>query len=293
MDYYKTLEITRNASNDEIKKSYRKLAMRWHPDKNKNNKELAEEKFKCISEAYSILSNPEKRSIYNKFGKEGLKASRQQPDVHVDPMYVFKTFFSNNGFPRSRNFDSEFNNNWMKETQMKPTPTIYYDLNCNLHDLYYGCKKTIKLEKNNLQNILNKNEIEIDIKKGWKSGTKITFENMQSKPKMKPGDICFIVKEIKMANWQRNNNDLIYTYNLDFKTAAEGCSFKLIHINGKTYDIIVFPMVSSKEYKLMENLGMPIKETGTFGNLIIDFDISLKGIGKESRAPPSINRSFS
>ncbi len=292
MDYYKILEINRNSSQEDIKKSYRKLAMKWHPDKNKKNKEFAEEKFKNISEAYSVLSDPDKRIIYDKYGRDGLKSNRSQADVNVDPMYVFRTFFSNNGFPKNKNFDSRFNSDWINQNDKPKSPTIFYDLNCNLYDLYYGCKKKIQLEKNK-NSVLNKNEIEIDIKKGWKQGTKITFDNLQCRPNMSPGDITFIVKEIKLSNWRRNNDDLIYTYNLDLDKARKGFTFKLNHINGKNLDIVVFPMESSKEYKLLENLGMPIKETGNFGNLIVDFDISLLSNEKNNLPMPSINRSFS
>jgi len=64
-DYYKILDIPKDATEQQIKKSYKKLAIKWHPDKNLNNKEEAENKFKQISEAYEILSNPEKRHQYD------------------------------------------------------------------------------------------------------------------------------------------------------------------------------------------------------------------------------------
>lgn len=70
-DYYKILGVPKTAKDDEIKKAYRKLALRWHPDKNKSPG--AEEKFKEISEAYDVLSDKEKREIFDKFGEEGLK----------------------------------------------------------------------------------------------------------------------------------------------------------------------------------------------------------------------------
>ena len=70
--FYEALNLTKEASEDEIKKSYRKLAVKYHPDKNPDNKEEASAKFKEISEAYSVLSDKEKRNIYDKFGKEGL-----------------------------------------------------------------------------------------------------------------------------------------------------------------------------------------------------------------------------
>jgi len=72
-DYYKILGISSNALSSEIKKAYRKLALKWHPDKNQDTKELASENFKKIAEAYEILSDTKKRDLYNKYGKQGLE----------------------------------------------------------------------------------------------------------------------------------------------------------------------------------------------------------------------------
>lgn len=71
-DYYKTLDVPKDADEKEIKKAYRKLALKWHPDKNQDNKEEAEDKFKKISEAYDVLSDKDKRAAYDRYGKKGL-----------------------------------------------------------------------------------------------------------------------------------------------------------------------------------------------------------------------------
>ena len=69
-DFYEVLGVSRNAEEKEIKKAYRKLSLKYHPDKNPNNKEMAEEIFKKISFAYGILSDKQKRSDFNKYGRD-------------------------------------------------------------------------------------------------------------------------------------------------------------------------------------------------------------------------------
>ena len=88
-DYYNLLNVSKSASADEIKKAYRKLAIKWHPDKNKGDAS-AEEKFKKISEAYDVLSDDKKRSQYDQFGHDAFspKSSRHPPPAH-DPFDVF------------------------------------------------------------------------------------------------------------------------------------------------------------------------------------------------------------
>lgn len=97
-DYYDVLGIARGSSEEEVKKAYRKMALKWHPDKNTGeNKELAEKKFKEISEAYQVLGDPEKRGIYDRYGHAGL----QQNGADSDEFYGFEdAFMSQNGGSR-------------------------------------------------------------------------------------------------------------------------------------------------------------------------------------------------
>src|SRR5919109_3565068 len=82
-DLYDKLGVSRTASDDEIKKAYRKLAMKYHPDRNNGSKE-AEEKFKDITEAYGVLRNPEKRAAYDRYGDAGLRGGGMGGFHHVD-----------------------------------------------------------------------------------------------------------------------------------------------------------------------------------------------------------------
>lgn len=123
-DYYGILGVSRDADQDGIKKAYRKAALKWHPDKNQDKKEYAEGKFKEIAEAYDVLSDPQKKAVYDQYGEEGLKGggsagpSDQHPsaggdaggmpggfhyEFRGDPNEIFSRFFKDS-FQRSSSF---------------------------------------------------------------------------------------------------------------------------------------------------------------------------------------------
>ena len=101
-DYYKILGVDRNVSETELKKAYRKLALKWHPDKNQDKKELSSNNFKKIGEAYEVLSDPEKRKIYNSYGKDGLSNNGRGAQNHhfSNANDIFKQFFQHDPFGR-------------------------------------------------------------------------------------------------------------------------------------------------------------------------------------------------
>lgn len=108
-DYYKVLGVDRNASDAEIAKAYKKLALKYHPDKNPDDKEKAEENFKVITEAYEVLHTPEKRKQYDQFGKQGVQGPGGMPGGGVSFQHadeIFKAFFGG-GDPFSMFFDDE------------------------------------------------------------------------------------------------------------------------------------------------------------------------------------------
>lgn len=119
-DYYKILGVAKNATKDEIKRAYRRLAKKYHPDLNPDNKKEAEEKFKEISEAYEVLMDDKKREIYNKYGEEGLKGTvfgdtgftwsdfTHFSDLHDIFGDLFNSFFGSDFFRESDFFKSFF-----------------------------------------------------------------------------------------------------------------------------------------------------------------------------------------
>jgi len=136
-DYYETLGVSRNASEEEIKKTYRRMALQYHPDRNPGDKE-AEERFKEASEAYEVLRDPHKREIYDFYGHDGLKSSgftgfRGFDDIFSSFSDIFEDFF---GFsPRS------------SRRGVSPGADLRYDLKISLVDAALGKETEIEIFK--------------------------------------------------------------------------------------------------------------------------------------------------
>ncbi|HSB05289.1 MAG TPA: molecular chaperone DnaJ [Thermodesulfobacteriota bacterium] len=137
-DYYKILGISRNATEEEIKKSYRRVAMQYHPDRNPGNRE-SEEKFKAASEAYEVLRDPEKRQIYDQYGIEGLKGTgftgfRGFEDIFSTFGDIFEDFF---GFGRTTR----------RGTRARAGADLRYDLKISFEEAAFGKEIEIELPK--------------------------------------------------------------------------------------------------------------------------------------------------
>jgi molecular chaperone DnaJ len=145
-DYYKILGVSRDATEEEIKRSYRKIAMQYHPDRNPGNKE-AEEKFKIASEAYEVLSDPEKREIYDHYGIEGLKGTgftgfRGFDDIFSAFGDIFEDFFG-------------FGTTYKRRTKARPGADLRYDLKISFYDAAFGKETEIEIPKEVLCDICN------------------------------------------------------------------------------------------------------------------------------------------
>ncbi|UWI83107.1 molecular chaperone DnaJ [Wolbachia endosymbiont of Howardula sp.] len=135
-DYYELLEIGRNASVEEIKKSYKRLAFKYHPDRNPNNKE-AEEKFKEIASAYEVLSDSQKRATYDQYGQESPFGSSQSFHSSGDFSDIFNDFFSGGFNSTSR---AKANKNTSAGV---PGSDLRYDLEITLEDSFKGIQAPI------------------------------------------------------------------------------------------------------------------------------------------------------
>jgi len=260
---YETLEIEKNVDAKEIKKAYRKLSRTHHPDKGGD-----EHKFKEINAAYEILSDPEKRAAYDKYGLEGVSEDGGGgPGMGGEDL--FSMFFGGGGGGR-------------RSRGPRKGPSINHPLKVSLEDLYNG--KTVKLAVNRKVIVGDvkecatcdgqgavmevrqigpgmitqvqrhcdecggqgtmaerKNErkvLEVHVDKGMKHNQKIIFRNMADEiPNQEAGDVNFVVQEKEHSLFKRKGADLLVTKELSLNQALCGFSWKIKHLDGR--DVVI------------------------------------------------------
>lgn len=142
-DYYEVLGVSKTASSDELKKQYRKLALKFHPDR--NNSSEAGEHFKEISESYAVLSDSEKRQIYDQHGHAGVDGRYSNEDIYQGARGGFSDVFGNSGAGFGFSFESIFGNN--RGFNQQRGSDLLYETSVSLEDVLYGKKMEIDLQK--------------------------------------------------------------------------------------------------------------------------------------------------
>ena len=291
-NYYDILQIAKGSTDVEIKKAYRKLAMKWHPDKNPQEvQEEAAKKFQDIGEAYDVLSDLKKRAIYDQYGYEGLRdgipdttgTSGEGYSYKENAQEIFESFFGTTnpfasfGFGETAPFASKLN-----KTGSKKADPVVITLDCTLTELYNGCVKEIYITRKRFNYNKELNEdgkvFKITVKPGWKKGTKVTFpgEGDESES-IAPADVIFVIQEVKTHDerqYERDGNILIYTYTLSLSDALTDCNLQVPTLDKRLLSIACPEVVSPYYEKLITGEGMPIsKAPGSKGDLILKFHI--------------------
>jgi len=148
-DYYEVLGVSRDVSPEEIKKAYRKLAIKYHPDRNPDNSKEAEEKFKEVSEAYKILADPEKRKIYDQYGHAGLEAEVGTGagfgGFDFDPFKIFEEVFGRGSFGEDFFGDFFGGRRTYQDRGTQPGSDLHYTLEISFEEAAFGTEKEIRI----------------------------------------------------------------------------------------------------------------------------------------------------
>jgi len=297
--FYSILQISENATQEEIKSSYRKLSMKYHPDKNRGDPESTS-KFQKISEAYETLGDPEKKKQYDMSRNNPFaKMMGQHPgEMNIDPMeHIFSNMF-NFGMPfaHMNSFNSETPNNnpfvqifhngkpinvQFGGNMIKPSPIIK-NISVSIEQVLNGTKMPIEIERWIVQpgsnseksKVFEKETLYIDIPKGVDSGEIIILNDkgniLENGIK---GDVKLFMQVENNTEFKRRGIDLVLEKTISLKESLCGFNFDIKFITGKVYTISnpSGNVIPPGHNKIIPNLGLT--RDGITGNLIIIFTI--------------------
>jgi len=285
MDYYETLGVTKDAPNEQIKKAYRKLALKYHPDKNKGSKE-AEEKFKTISEAYAVLSDKEKRQQYDMYGSAGFQQRYSQEDIfRGSNIGDILREFGFGGFGgatfRSAGGGSPFEAFFHQATGMGGQQSFHtagraqqpakgsditFELAITLNDVLNGAEKTVSLRhRGRVENVSVK--VPIGIEAGKK--LRLSGKGSPSPGGGPPGDLYLLVKIMPHDIFSREGVDLIFQQKIPFSAACLGTAIEVPTLEGKQLKVRVPAGIQQNARLRIKGRGLPTGPKGNRGDIYV------------------------
>ena len=271
IDYYKILGIEKKSTENDIKKAYRKLARKYHPDLNPDDKE-AEKKFKEINEANEVLSNTENRKKYDKYGKDWQHAdefekAKKQQQSQRGYQKQSSGDFSNGDY--SDFFESMFGGARSRSGNVQYRGQDYNaELQLNLKDVYTAHKRTLTI---------NGKKIRLTIPAGVKNGQVIKIKGqggkgLNSGPN---GDLLIRFSIENHSKFKRDNNNLVSTIDIDLYSALLGGDITADTFDGKV-KLKVKPETQNGTKVKLKGKGFPVyKKEGEFGDLYITYNVIL------------------
>lgn len=278
-DYYKVLGVEKKATDDELKKAYRKLAMKYHPDKNKDDK-AAEAKFKEVSEAYAVLSDKEKRRQYDEFGANGFQQRFSQEDIFkgFDFSDILKEFGFGGGMFGGKRGGGRFSFGGApfgvhggRQPRTKGTDVVY-ELPLSLQEIAAGTQKTLSLQHGD-----RVEKVSVAIPKGMVEGKKLRLPGKGNKDPYggASGDLYVQVKALPDRIFSAEGHDLVITRGLKLSEALLGATLSIPTIDGKELNIKVPPGTNHKTKMRLAGHGLPRMKGSGKGDLFVQLAIQM------------------
>ena len=283
-DYYEILGVQKGASDDEIKKAYRKLALKYHPDRNRGDKS-SEETFKKISEAYAVLSDPEKRQQFDTFGSSGFHQRYSADDIFrgTDFNSILKDF--NMGFNGGSGFEQIFSQMFgggARRTSPEKGQNVEYTVQITFHESFTGSEKPIHFRLNDG----TVRDLKVKIPAGIKEGGKlrVSGKGAPSPYGGRAGDLIVVVNIAPDSFFRREGQDLEADLEMKISEAILGASVDLKTMTGNKR-IKVPPGVKPGTKIRLRGLGFPSpQKNGDSGDLFAVVKIGVpKGLSAEQQ----------
>ena len=304
VDYYKVLGVAKNATPEEIKKAYRKMALKYHPDRNKDDKE-AENKFKEVNEAYAVLSDTEKRKQYDTFGSQGFRQRYTKEDIYKNSDIsdilrdmglggdFFSRIFGNQAAGRSG--PSGFRTYTYTGGGARPGPgyggmgpdfggfqqgaqapqrgnDLVYELPVSLEEVFEGTTKMVSYRRGGKME-----RVSVKVPAGIVSGKKLRLTG-KGEPGINggpTGDLFIRVRVLENPGFKREGDDLVTSLKVPYSQAALGAEIQVQTLEGRTLSVKV-PKGSQNGSRLrLKGQGLPrFKGTGR-GDLFVKIEIQV------------------
>ncbi|MBL6966967.1 MAG: J domain-containing protein [Proteobacteria bacterium] len=291
-DYYKILGISKSASPEEIKKAYRKLALKYHPDHNKGNTS-AEARFKDLNEAYAVLRDPEKKKQYDMFGAEGFQNRFSQEDIFrgFDLGSIFREFGFGGGGRGQNPFSQMYGgmggfghgpSGFQGHGQGMKGQNLVYELPTTLEELCKASNKTIVYQIDGREE-----RVSVKVPRGITGGQKLRLQG-KGQPGLNggpPGDLYIQIKEVVHPVFRRENADLYVKHDIRFSEAVLGTEIEVPTIEEKVLKLKIPPGTQNNAKFRLKGYGMPIYKGTGKGNAYVEININVpKRLTKEQES---------
>lgn len=304
-DYYQLLGVNKTASPEEIKKAYRKLALKYHPDRNKGDKE-AEEKFKAINEAYAVLSDAKKRQEYDSFGSAGFRKRYSQEDIFrgsdindilrgmglggdIFSQFFgggrgggFRTYTFHSGGPQPGMGGFDYNQGWGGMGGAPPRGTdLIYELPVTLEEVFNGGEKMVSYRAGGeLQ------RVSVKVPKGITTGKKLRLAGKgEPGPGGAPaGDLLIQINVLDHPTFTRHEADLEVSLPIRFSQAVLGASLEVPTLEGKSLTVTVPKGTQSGARLRLKGQGLPRFQASGRGDLYVRVSVEVpERLSKEQK----------
>src|SRR4030065_1446360 len=295
-DYYQVLGVDKKASAEEIKKAYRKLAIKWHPDKNPTNKKASEEKFKKISEAYAVLSDPQKRQQYDTFGSaDQFRQQYSKEDIFrgFDLDEILKSFgfggarggrttfrtsrrgggeFQEDEDPFASLFGGSMGGGRQYANMPQKGQDAEYNLSISLEESVFGADKKISFQIEN-----RVEDINVKIPPGISTGKKLRLpgKGLSGYSGGPTGDLFLNINVLPHPIFSRDGNDLYIEKTIRFTQAALGPTIDVPTLDGTNKRLKISPGTQNNTKIHMKGYGVPGLKGAVKGDQYVKINIEV------------------